>query len=167
MTRNLRETRMPADLLDDVRYVACSPQAQHLYLVTRMLADDEGRFAADPPVVAANGRLGAYSAEDLGGYFEELQAAGLVVLYRHDGRAYGFLPDRFTERTSMKYWSSSVHPLPPASVRERYPNYVEGLRRLDGRGRLAYTGQEYTDRRDGPRYRVLWDAALEVPPALD
>lgn len=157
MSRNTRETRLPADLLDNERFLSLGTGARLVYLTVRMLADDEGRFVAAPPVLEANGRLTDMGQDAIAAALAEAAHARLVALYTHDGRRFGFLPDAFANPGGIAFWARSALPLPPDEALALYPSYRRALSQLDGHGRLGFNGELWTTRRDAPRYaRELW-----------
>ncbi len=159
MSRNSRETRLPAGLLDDPRFVALSVSARLVYLTLRMLADDEGRMVASPSILEANGRLATLGAAGIVAALSEAAAARLVALYVVEGREYAFLPDAFANPGGIRYWARSACPLPPTETLAIFPDYTSALARLDAHARLGFNGEPWTDRRDAPRYaRELWPA---------
>lgn len=133
------------------KYLRCGLLARHLFRVMIGAADAEGRAQADPLTWQQNAALWGPAHQDpaaIEAALAELYREGLAVTYA-DGRLL-FLPGRFEHNPGREYWSKSRHPLPDMDQLLDHPAYLDGLRRIDNRGKLLRT--KYPD---APRYPYL------------
>lgn len=118
-------------------YLACGLVARHLYRVMINCCDSEGRARAAARTWKRNASLSDNAEvplEEIEAAIEQLAHVGLIVLY---GKGYMFLPGRFEHNVGRDYWKKSGHPLPSREILEAHPEYLEGIKRLSTKGRLA------------------------------
>ena len=109
-SRMIRDSWLDSPTLDKV-----GAGAERLFVRLLMVADDFGRFCADPHTVQARcfpRRVGSMMTDEVNGWLQELVGAGAVELYRVGDRAYGFFPswDRHQRRRNKH----SKYPAPPS-----------------------------------------------------
>lgn len=101
----------------DARLGRASLDAQLLWVKLLGLADDAGRFPADPGSILGHGYplTIVQHAPHVEEWLQELADAGLIVLYQHGQEAYGVFP-RFREHQVVNRPSRSRLPEPPTHV---------------------------------------------------
>lgn len=124
--RIIRESALLSQTLDRL-----SDGAERLFWRLTVVADDHGRFDADPRVVLARAfplRVGHMRVERVLGMLEELWRAGLIELYRVGERAYAHFP------TWLKYQRSRTS-------RPKFPGPDEGIILMPSEGIAAIRGE--------------------------
>lgn len=143
---------------DRPEYADLSPTAQLVFSSLTRLCDDEGRFWADGRTVQLQALLLTSQATEVAEAVSDLEEQGFVQTYR--GGEFLFIPDHFRGDWNgrRKYWKKSQFPLPDADALADHPEYLDALRRINRKSRLAYNGEPdlFDDSRNGPRYPELW-----------
>jgi hypothetical protein len=136
------------------KYLRCSLLARHLFKAMITHTDAEGRALADPLTWQQEAALWGPAHQDpaaIESALGELYREGLAVTY--DAGRMLLLPGRFEHNPGREYWAKSSHRLPPMELLLEVPEYLDGLRRIDSRGKLLRT--KYPD---APRYPALGPA---------
>jgi len=110
--RIIRERALTSPTLDQL-----SAEAERLHWRLTVVADDYGRFDADPRVLLARCfplRVGQFKAERLEPWRNELVWAGLVTLYRVGDRLYGVYPTWPTHQRKRE--SKPKYPSPEEGI---------------------------------------------------
>jgi len=115
-------TRMLRDWTDSERIDALSAGAETLFVRLLMKVDDYGRFVAKPRLlIAACYPLKTnLSEKQVSCWTDELNKAGLVTLYKVDGKAY-LQVERFSQRLRAKH--SRYPGVPASSLPDKCPTY--------------------------------------------
>lgn len=103
---------MKPELWQDEKVGAVSREARLLFIGLITIADDEGRFRAQPSVILGH----AFPYDDdapkrLGRWLNELLEQGLIALYEVDGRRYGLLPN-WRKHQRISHPNPSILPSP-------------------------------------------------------
>ncbi len=115
--------------------VECSPNARLMFIGLMNFADDNGVHPAKPMRIKMQVFPGdAFSASEIEGFLDELQAAGLIQIYEVDGESFlmitGFTKHQKIDQPSYKF------PLPngkvPDNPRRRRGQSSENDRQKDG-----------------------------------
>lgn len=129
MTRPRIRTIKP-ELWQDEKIGAVSRDARLLFVGLITMADDDGRFRAQPSVILGH----AFPYDDdapkrLTRWLTELLEVGLIQQYEVDGRRYGVLPN-WKKHQRISHPSASI--LPPPSLNGSAPIHgktTEGVRK--------------------------------------
>lgn len=111
------------DLLDSERVLGLPVEARWLFVTVMLSSDDLGLFEATEFKLARRADVRREHASKL---LQLLADADLVRLYRHQGKAYGFVP-RFRQRIQIK---RSKHPLPPLALMADDPDALKKINDL-------------------------------------
>jgi hypothetical protein len=111
--------RMLRDYSDSLRFEYISAEAERQFIRLIQKADDFGRFHADPRLVRAAcfPLLPTISEADISRWLSDLEKAGLIVLYKGNGRNYLAIID-FRQRTRQM---ASKFPSPDGEAKEWRP----------------------------------------------
>lgn len=131
-SRLLKEFWLTSERLDGL-----SADADRLFMRIYLIADDYGRFEAEPRILFGRCfplKIGAWTLEDITLAYRELEGAGLVKTYPANGNTYGYIPEG-----PFPLWDQSCRaeeskfPAPPEEAddcrRERPAEERQGRRR--------------------------------------
>ncbi len=111
-SRIIRESARTSPTLD-----ALSAEAERLFWRLVTVADDHGRFEADPRIVLATAfplRIGRFEPETVAVWLSELTQAGAVHLYTIGERTYGRFPTWTRHQRRPQSRSKFPAPEPPS-----------------------------------------------------
>jgi hypothetical protein len=113
--RIIRESSLTSDTLDKL-----SAEAERLFFRLTIVADDKGRFNADPRVILARCyplRVGRMKAEQVSRWVQELAKSEAIILYAHGdpAKTYGHFPN--WEKYQRVYGLHSKFPAPTEESR--------------------------------------------------
>ena len=113
----LRIRTVKPEAWSDPRVGRLSPAARLLWVVLLTMSDDDGRFIALPTAIGAHGYLhDADGAAAVPGLLDELNAAGLLVLYEVDGVPYGWHP-KWSKHQKISHPTPGCLPAPESGSR--------------------------------------------------
>jgi hypothetical protein len=120
--RTIRQSARTSPTLD-----ALSDGAERMFWRLTTVADDYGRFDADPRVLLAGCfplRVGRLSSRKVAGWLQEMVQFGAVVLYEVDGRRFGYFV-KWRKYQHVRAKRSRFPDPPPASKRQQIPTSAD------------------------------------------